>query len=1851
MDGMLYIKRRDADGNERLFPNDGEPAVLGTYTYNAKRMGGAPTITDSFSYGRCLDKEWTKEEFVTYDGEDYYVSSLPSSTIDNSSGRYKHEITLVSRREVLDNTLFFDVVTDDAASQDKDRYRSNLPKFSFGGDVYEFVKRINSSLSYCGLYNPKGVSDTERGYYVVVDEGYGSDEVKELSFDGKYITEVLQEIYNTYGLSYYWVGKVCHVGDVQNDLTEDPSATVRYGRDDALLSLSNNNSNAKVIDMITGYGSSDNIPYYYPNEDEYGEAVFDVANAPKESVSVLFSGLWRWNTDCFGKPIYLCNMTGGIADVRTALSYSDVELPISKDENFEYGVRSYDETGGYTTIRRKYAFDKENGPDGGKYYSSIEDKIAFSIRVKGSFKSNIDLSGFIVSGLLSTIDGKQSGVNDSTWLGDVTWETTDFYVDSIKIISSDGSDKPTILKKDRYSNLSDYDFVLDEDYIITYTVGVKFRIFDASGRRFDSGKTLSARYKLTFGGEITYRKVPEYEYYFKSGDLLCGYENSGIKVADIATAPSSKAKYVFGGKARWWYAQTLGGEDVALCVTVRDRIWIAPTSVLMPSIYRKSKGAERFYYATDGVHKNPDGGFYTFKNQYTEGNPHQGVVTFDDIKPTIRGIRNDVIQEDGKGQLFGEIADVAFDSLDSDVKGSEGKFEHQYFYVKLHKFSGEFGFDLFSHALASESAKIDMTDCQGCPACSFPIVCIWDSGRCYNPVSVDSNGNLLPLRTSSNDYILSDAEAKRDKFNQNSQEREIWIALQKETSTLGIVMPNAAAGFRPKAGDKFVITGINPPHVLTDAAEKRLDEALISHMSENNEDKFNKTIKFSRVFLAENPGFATRLNENTKLNVEYNGDISPVYVNDYTVKRDGNILSEVSVEVVNSLEITQSSMKQTIDAVKGETIRSLGSLLTSDSGFNAAVADKMYLSKIKADIAQELIRFLKGIAVGDGTHGIDGNGVAILKQILSKEFDDAVAEGALGEGFFLGQRKDSDGNGYSYLEVDRMLVRKVAEFVKLVVTELRSVGGTIVLSPASMVCTKVEQRLNNGALVSPGEGSMPDFYRCYFRSEEDGREINNEFEVGDMARCQTFNIKTGTTANAKNRYYWRKVVAVGADYIDLSPTDCDRSAANDIPAQGDEIVAMGNASDTSRQAVITLSAYGANAPSIVIYRGVNSYSLSGKEVTVLSKKEVYILADRLYYRAADGTAKSVSEALKQAAEGMTAITKRVTTLEVTSDSITARVTKTEKTVKAQGDELAGMGTKIEQTAEGISLAVSRQTSGRENLLTGSALRRDDSYMARLVGDTQIRCNGYGGTNFLRLTDTYDGTARHYYGMQWGNTTNTAYAPNVAVKKGRHTVAVMARSSVKGKGILKVEAYLHAERWDAVRLANDTTTVRRWSGTFALDAADTWEMKTLDVDVTEEGRFMEVYVFLYCAEQGVTYTLDVCRPMLCEADFYVWSQSVADYAYTGGNMLAGSRSLAASNLAVKGAVAAGGYGSAASVTNAYSGAQTDTLTWSGIRLEANTDYTLSFMAKGNGTMACYLHNGSAASVKYAENSQGLTVGAGWGAVTVKPSTEWQRYWVHFRTADTTTLDFYCIIGRLTATDALVTIAEPKLEKGATATEWTDLAADLIEEGSVETRLLESGIDIRNRRITAKADTFEIRNNAGTLTASVNKDGVLETTDAVLGGTLRAKDGYFSGFVKKSLCPVTPDSIGTLGTIDTSTGYVTLDFTKTGSMMVLMGDLKSKIGQHNELTLMLKYGTTGGSSAEAFFYLDQKIVILNNSNVTVGIPAAAAGTVTPSGTPTIDGGYMMVLEPVVDITVNSGISTATYAMRWNVKRAKM
>lgn len=973
----LYIQKLAYDentGNEiiGLFPSEANPAIVSSYTYDAKRMGGAPTLTATIYSSEPL--QWKKEEFVEYNGDRFFASYTPNSTKDNTSRMWKSEITFTSRRELLDNTLFFDVVVDDVDTQNKDRYRSNQTKFTFGGTIHEFVARINSSMAYCGLYRP---TEEYKGYYVVVDEGYGTDEVKEVSFEDQYLTDVLQLINTTFELDYYWVGNVCHVGKVQHDLTDTP---IKYGSSDALISVSKENANYKIVDMITGYGSSDNLPYYYPNDDEFGEAVFNTENISKDKVSVELSKFLkdsRYND--------------------TLILYKSKEGK-SYNGSVDVSSHTFDR---FTTPSNLTQADNQSNP-------TVTCRFSFSIPISAIKGQSVDLTNLNFSYELN------SSVSRKDYITNVGNAVKSIYIFKGKELYKTISNKMSFGSVATYTFEEDGDFTLSIESEFSY----KCKVYKNSAGINDFYGADS--WNAAFSGSIEFLYESKSEYEWKNGDKYIPYSDAGINVSEIGEANCIEYDYQFvkDGDRYGFNKVYTGTEDNAVKVIVTDRVWIAPSSVLMPSIYRNSKGAERFYYALNNTHKLPSGnGYYEFVNLYKKGNPHQGTVTFDGIKPTIKGIVN------AEGQLFGEIADVAFDKDDSDVKDSDGNYIHSYFYMKLHKFNGDFGFDLFAHALASESAKINLIKSNGCPACSFVIYNkpSADNSKYYNCVSVDENGNLKQVRTDKNDYIFANAsDAYEDNLNQDSTQKELWIAVQKDTSTLGIVMPNASAGFKPQKGDLFVITGIKPPKVLVTAAEKRLDDALVKHMSENNTDQFNYSVKFSRIFLQENPDFASKLNENAKLSIQIQGDSNSdgsligheVFVSNYSVKVDNDELAEVEIELVNSLEVTKSDTKQIIDAVKGEAVKSLSSMVggSNTNSFNASITDKMYLSKLNDDTAkgtitwekvqkfvqgltaEDLSQFKKGATFGEfvqgmlfGTGGrIDGLGNAEFESITSR---------------------------------------------------------------------------------------------------------------------------------------------------------------------------------------------------------------------------------------------------------------------------------------------------------------------------------------------------------------------------------------------------------------------------------------------------------------------------------------------------------------------------------------------------------------------------------------------------------------------------------------------------------------------------------------------------------------------------------------------------------------------------------------------------------------------------------------------------------------------------------------------------
>ena len=1136
----LYIQKLAYDentGNEiiGLFPSEANPAIVSSYTYDAKRMGGAPTLTATIYSSEPL--QWKKEEFVEYNGDRFFASYTPNSTKDNSSRMWKSEITFTSRRELLDNTLFFDVVVDDVDTQNKDRYRSNQTKFTFGGTIHEFVARINSSMSYCGLYRP---ADEYKGYYVVIDEGYVTDEVKEVSFEDQYLTDVLQLINTTFELDYYWDGNVCHVGKVQHDLTDTP---IKYGSSDALISVSKENANYKIVDMITGYGSSDNLPYYYPNDDEFGEAVFNTENISKDNVNVELSKFLK--------------------DSR----YNDVLVLYKSKEGKSYNgsvdvsSKTFDR---FTTPSNLTQADSQSNP-------TVTCSFSFDILINAIKGQTIDLTSL---GFDFELNSSVSRKDYITNVGDA--------IKSIYLFKGKELYK-TISKRMSIGSTSTYTFEEDGDFILSIEVefSYKCKVYKNSAGINDFYGADS--WNVSFSGNIGFTYESKSEYEWKNGDKYISYDEAGINIREISEANCIEYDYQFVKESdRYGFEKVYSGtDDNATKVVVTGRVWIAPSSVLMPSIYCNTKGAERFYYALNNTHKLPSGsGYYEFVNLYKKGNPHQGTVTFDDIKPTINGIVN------AEGQLFGEIADVAFDSSDSDVKDSDGNYIHSYFYIKLHKFNGDFGFDLFAHALASESAKINLIKSNGCPACSFVIYNkpSADNSKYYNCVSVDENGNLKQVRTDKNDYIFANAsDAYEDKLNQDSTQKELWIAVQKDTSTLGIVMPNASAGFKPQKGDLFVITGIKPPKVLVTAAEKRLDDALIKHMSENNTDQFNYSVKFSRIFLQENPDFASKLNENAKLSIQIQGDYGndgnlishEVFVSNYSVKVDSDELAEVEIELVNSLEVTKSDTKQIIDAVKGETVKSLSGMVggNNTNNFNASIADKMYISKLTDDTAKGTItwekiqKLLSGLLVGNSNSENGGSWTP-------------------------------DAEGRSHLITDYLEVRMKAIFEELVIKKTSTIGGKEIISPAGgVVAHKVEEVTVTYNNVSQKA------YRCYFLAEQEGDAVDNDFAIGDQVRSESFNVRKGTYHKVGNHFYWRLVIGRDEEpvelegkkyhYIDLSDTDC--ATASDIPAKGDVLSQCGNRTDVERQNCLIFSAVDTYSPSVSLYHGINSYSFANKE--------------------------------------------------------------------------------------------------------------------------------------------------------------------------------------------------------------------------------------------------------------------------------------------------------------------------------------------------------------------------------------------------------------------------------------------------------------------------------------------------------------------------------------------------------------------------------------------------------------------------------------------------------------------------------
>ena len=595
---------------------------------------------------------------------------------------------------------------------------------------------------------------------------------------------------------------------------------------------------------------------------------------------------------------------------------------------------------------------------------------------------------------------------------------------------------------------------------------------------------------------------------------------------------------------------------------------IQTSTALMPSIYYESKGAERFFKAQNNTHKDEEGNYLVFENEFDEKFPREHFYTDEEIKPSIREIKNK------EGQYIGEIADIAFDEKDSDItrdtSNGEKEYVHSYFYIKLRKFDGDYGFNIFTNALENGTMTINMVS-GNCNGCSFEIngsqprnvngKYVFD-----NFVQTTDKGKLVKSTDIEDtdcgyygDYFGNDALT----WQQDTTKNEVWIAVKKDLNTFGVIMPNATNNYRPQIGDKFVITNVKFPVQYLREAEKRLDASLLNYMFENNAFGSDFSVTLSRIYLEQHKELADSLTENSLVTIRHNGVDREFFISSINIKNGSDVLQEVSIELSDDIRLIEKVKGGDLDEKLNSTFEKnfykFRDKIASDTVVEEAIyskANQTFVSKSGEEDVRGEKTFTNGIRF-NADFRISADGEAFIKSAGVPDFLD----GLLGSGWKIWR----DDSGKSHLTVDNITVRDSFTVTELLIERIKSVGGSIVVSAA------------NGKISEIVGDEETQRYRISF---ENGI---NTFVENDLLRCATF------VGGSQSRSYWVRVSEADSNYVWVDYSEFTGSK----PLVGDECVLMGNVLDESRQSFINITAANDGKPRIDIYNCVSGKTTEG----------------------------------------------------------------------------------------------------------------------------------------------------------------------------------------------------------------------------------------------------------------------------------------------------------------------------------------------------------------------------------------------------------------------------------------------------------------------------------------------------------------------------------------------------------------------------------------------------------------------------------------------------------------------------------
>lgn len=422
------------------------------------------------------------------------------------------------------------------------------------------------------------------------------------------------------------------------------------------------------------------------------------------------------------------------------------------------------------------------------------------------------------------------------------------------------------------------------------------------------------------------------------------------------------------------------------------------------------------------------------------------------------------------------------------------------------------------------------------------------------------------------------------------------------------------------------------------------------------------------------------------------------------------------------------------------------------------------------------------------------------------------------------------------------------------------------------------------------------------------------------------------------------------------------------------------------------------------------------------------------------------------------------------------------------NELTQYTSTIKQSAREISLKVGETVVGRHNLLTGSAFEKKTDYW---TGNDAY-------TPYISVLNNYNGYNSVVIEGKSGSNRGVDFI-RVKVKEARKYVvsAMLKCSGAVSDG--DFNAYI-LQRNGSMAELNKNLFIPLSVAKNMVDNEWMLGVETLTLDANTV--FIDC-VFLYYG----TKTAYIACPQIAEGEEYAgYTLSEQDRNYIGGNLLdntgtlvtGGKLKVASENTALHPKDNSAeeiekhsykGFPTLNSDARFYT-SDINTVEWDFVFatfFKQGQDYMLSFMAKGNkgGRFTASMYNYYNTEELFAEAPNRVDTDNSHVQMEFKEDYIWTRYWVRWRVVGEQPPRYV----RITCHQGCdLYLSQPKMEYGATATEWRAEKTDYIEDKSIAGSLLDAGIDINSKEIMLTADKTTFRTTKGTKVAMFDEDGL-------------------------------------------------------------------------------------------------------------------------------------------------------------------